>query len=175
MEKGLIHIYTGDGKGKTTAAIGLSIRAAGAGMRIVFAQFLKFEESSEHVILKQIDNITLLTPTGEFGFYFQMSKEDKNQVTLLHNEMLHQIQKRIQEGSVDLLVLDEITYAYEWGLVDRAIVDSFIFEKPSQLEVVITGRNPSQTYLDRADYITEMKAIRHPFDKNILSRKGIEF
>ena len=146
MEQGLVHIYCGDGKGKTTCAFGLALRCAGTGAQVRIAQFLKFT--------------------------FQMNAAEKAQAARDHTQLLRQAFADTQH--LRMLVLDEIMAACTTGMVDTDELVSLIQARPPELEVVLTGRNPPQALLDLADYITEMKKIRHPYDKGITARRGIE-
>ncbi len=173
--KGLIHIYTGDGKGKTTSAIGLTIRAVGNNMKVVFTQFMKGDSSSEINILKQIENINLIFCKENFGFVWNMDNKEKLRAKKEYtNQFLSSIEKA-KEINADMLVLDEFTSAYELGFIDNSIALEFLKNKPANLEVIITGRNPKEELINLADYISDIKKIKHPFDKNINARKGIEF
>lgn len=172
---GLIHVYCGDGKGKTTCAMGLAMRAAGAGMNVVIIQFLKGSDTSELKSLKAIPQITVLRNARDLGFVNSMTGQQLDIVKSMHNENLYKALSLINNGECDFLILDELTYVYDMKLIDTAMIDKLIREKPEQLELVITGRNPDKIFLDNADYITEMKAVRHPFNKGISARKGIEY
>jgi cob(I)alamin adenosyltransferase len=175
MNKGLIHVYCGDGKGKTTAAAGLTIRAAGSGLKAVFFQFLKARDSGEVDILRELKNVTVIRNDVDYGFYKRMSEEDKLEITKLHNRNLKNALQYVYEEACDLLVLDEVCAAYHYNLLDRNIIDTLIREKPEKLELVLTGRDPAPLFLEYADYISEIKKVKHPFDQNIGARKGIEF
>ncbi len=175
MNNGLIHVYTGEGKGKTTAAIGLCIRAAGAGHRVVFVQFMKGRDTSELNVLKALEQVTVLRSDRDFGFYSQMSESDKDEITKIHNVLLQKVTDIVNDKMCDVLVLDELTYPYAWNLISQEKVDELIQHKPETLELVITGRDPAPIFIEHADYITEMKAIRHPYDKGVAAREGIEF
>lgn len=175
MNKGMIHVYCGDGKGKTTAAAGLSIRAAGNGMKVVFLQFLKARESGEVEVLKKTENITVIRNDRDYGFFHKMSDRDKQEITALHNGNLKAALTLVQEEHCDMLVLDEICAAYNHGLVDRELIDGLLFEKPAELELVLTGRDPNPKFLEQADYVSEIRKVKHPFDRNIGARKGIEY
>ena len=176
MERGLIHLYYGDGKGKTTAAVGLSIRAAGNKKRVLFSQFMKDGSSGEIGILHEIPGIRTLHGNIPKGFYSQMEADKKVIFALEQKKLLEQVIKemiRIPEDS--LVVLDEITYAYAWELIERDRLEELLKNKPKGMEVVMTGRNPEQKLVDMADYVTEMKSIRHPWEEKIAARQGIEF
>ena len=173
-ETGLIHIYCGEGKGKTTAAIGLAVRHAGFGGKVVLAQFLKDGTSSECRALSKLENVTMLAanPCGKFSF--QMTGEEKQQCSAaIGRTFAAATGFAVREGAT-LLVLDEVCAAVSCGFLPESEVLAFLDGKPDNLEVVLTGRNPSEALQARADYITEMVKRRHPFDKGIGARKGIE-
>ncbi len=175
MKKGLIHVYCGEGKGKTTAAAGLSIRAAGCGMKVVFLQFLKAMESGEIEILRNIDNITVIRNEEDYGFFNRMTEEEKEAITELHNKNLKKALDLVDNGQCDLLVLDEACAAYNHNLLDRTLVENLIQNKKEDLELVLTGRDPAPLFVEYADYVSEIRKIKHPYDKNIIARKGIEY
>lgn len=175
MERGLTHVYYGDGKGKTTAAIGLAVRAAGAGKQVIFAQFLKGGATSELKSLEKLPNIHIFRNQEDLGFFKNMTPQEKERAASMHTETLKKIFQTINNEPIDMLILDEITYPYEYGAIDKDMLEHLILKKPKSLELILTGRNPSPLFLEAADYITEMKKIKHPFDKNIIARKGIEY
>ena len=170
---GLIHIYCGDGKGKTTAAAGLAVRAAGAGKQVVFTQFFKDGSSSEIRSLKSLPNIRTMHCVTVRGFFSRMNDRQKAKASEDYTRLFRNA--AAASGEADLLVLDEIISACNHGTVTESLVVGFLRKKPEKLEVVLTGRNPSNTLLELADYITEMRKIKHPFDSGIAARKGIEF
>lgn len=172
---GLVHLYCGDGKGKTTAALGLTLRAAGTGMRILFVQFLKGSETGELNILKKIDNITVIRNDKDLGFVKNMTCDEVDTVRKMHNENIDRVIKIMESGGCDMLVLDEICAAYRLDVVDRERIKYIIDNKTDNMELVFTGREPDEIFIKSADYITEMKMIRHPFQKKIPARKGIEY
>lgn len=174
MKQGLIHIYTGEGKGKTTAALGLSLRAAGAGMKVVIVQLMKGRETSEAETLALIPNITLIRNSSDEGFWKGMSEEKRAQRREEHNKNLNKALELVKAGECDLLVLDEAVSAYNNDAVDKSIIEGLLRDKPAELELVLTGREPCELFLERADYVTEMRKIKHPFDKGIFARHGIE-
>ncbi|MSS64952.1 cob(I)yrinic acid a,c-diamide adenosyltransferase [Velocimicrobium porci] len=171
--KGFIHIYCGDGKGKTTAAVGLAVRASADGKKILFSQFLKDGTSGELTRLKQIEEITVLPEEQTFGFTFSMTEEEFEQAEAYYNQKLCKIISIAK--NYDMVILDEFMAAYNKKLIDNKIAIQFLKEKPEALEIVLTGRNPDQSLLKMADYVTEMKKIKHPFDSGISARKGIEY
>ena len=170
---GLIHIYCGDGKGKTTAAIGLAIRAAGAGKRVVFAQFFKDGSSSEISVLKVVENIQTVHCNTVRGFWKRMDDVQKVKASKDYTSFLAEI--IVLAKDADLLVLDEIISACNHGTVTEAAVLDFLRDKPNGLEVVLTGRNPSKALLELADYVSEIRKVKHPYDCGIAAREGIEF
>ncbi|NLO97480.1 MAG: cob(I)yrinic acid a,c-diamide adenosyltransferase [Peptococcaceae bacterium] len=175
MKKGLIHIYCGDGKGKTTAALGLAIRAAGRGFRVFIIQFLKDQKTGELVSLAKIPEIKIMRGENfQAAFSWQMTEEQKQQCRLHHDKMLKQGIAAARNGEVDLLILDEAIAAYNLKLVDSKLLLEFLNTKPEALEVVLTGRDPAPELVELADYVSEVKKIKHPFDRGVKARKGIE-
>lgn len=170
-QTGLVHIYCGDGKGKTSAAMGLALRAAGRGMRVVIARFLKTDDSGEVAELGRIPGIYLFPCEKCFGFTFRMKEEEKQEAKEYYRELFRQAGE--QEG--DVLILDEIIGACNAGLVEKEELERFLAGRPPGLEVVLTGRNPWEGLLEMADYVTEMRAVRHPYQRGIRARKGIEY
>ncbi len=172
---GLIHIYHGDGKGKTTAAIGLVIRAISNEKRVVFTQFLKGDNSSELKILKTLDNIEFVFCKENFGFVWNMNEDEKQRAKKEYTNQFINAINLAKEINADVLVLDEFCAGYELEFIDNKIALEFLKSKPENLEIVITGRNPKVEIINLADYISEIKKIKHPFDKGIDARKGIEY
>ncbi len=170
MDKGLVHLYCGDGKGKTTAAMGLALRALGQGMRVVVVQFLKNGTSGELAPLKKLGAAVYSGRPGA-KFTFQMNAEEKAQATKENNARLAEALQQ----PCDLLILDEICAARNSGMLDEALAKQAVLERPQHREVVLTGRNPEAWMVEAADYITEMQPRRHPYEQGIPARKGIEF
>ena len=166
--QGLIHLYFGDGKGKTTAAVGLSIRAAGAGKRVLFAQFLKDGSSSELNVLRALQNVEVACCEQNFGFFKAMDGQTKAAARLAYSALLEDVMRKSADG-------DEAVAACNHGLIEEATLIDFLRGRPKALEVVLTGRDPSQHLLDAADYVTEMRKRKHPFDRGIAARRGVEF
>ena len=171
----MLHIYYGNGKGKTTAAVGLIVRASGAGMKTAFFQFLKNGSSSEISVLKLIDNIEVYCCEKCKKFTFEMNEHELNDVISEHNTMLNKAANLIKNDDIQLLVLDEFLDVYNKKLIDIDQADDFINSLPSKVEVVMTGRIPSDKLRETADYLTEMKAVKHPYAKGTQARKGIEY
>ncbi len=174
MNQGLVHVYCGDGKGKTTAAIGLAVRAAGCGKQVLIVQFLKGQETGELQSLARIPEITVLRGKASSKFTFQMDERELQQTYDLNSKNLLTAVETAREGKCDLLILDEILGALSCDLIDSDLLCSLVEKKPEALELVLTGRNPPQWLLDHADYVTEMVKRKHPFDQGIPARKGIE-
>ena len=160
--KGCTHIYFGDGKGKTTAAMGLAIRAAGSDKKVFIIQFLKGGPTGELKILLQQPNITILRGKPNTPFTWNMTEEQKKEVTAYQTQQLKQAILHAQNSQCDLLILDEIMASYN-------------LDKPEALELVLTGRDPADYMIEAADYVTEMKKIKHPFDAGIPARLGVEW
>ena len=169
---GLIHLYCGDGKGKTTAAVGLAVRASGAGKQVVFTQFFKDGSSSEVESLKFLGIRTFHVQTVK-GFYRSMNEQQRQQARQDYTALFRQVTAAAQDA--DLLILDEIVSACNRGVVPEELVVDFLRGKPDQLEVVLTGREPSPALMELADYITEMRKLRHPYDRGTAARKGVEY
>ncbi len=172
---GLIHIYCGDGKGKTTAAMGLALRAAGSGMKVHIIQLLKGSDTSELHSLSLIPGITVDRCKRNYGFTFNMTEEDKKAQIAEHNQMLEDAERLMKNGEIDMLIIDEFNAAYEYGYIDKELADRVVLGKPENVELIITGRNPAQKFIDAADYVSEIRAVKHPYQKGINARKGIEF
>ena len=175
MDGGLIHIYCGNGKGKTTAATGLAVRAAGSGAKVLFTQFFKDGTSSEIRSLRQLKNIELLLEERYFGRYGNMTEVQKSECVRVYRDLFGRAVKAAAEQKADLLVLDEAVSACNLGVLDEREVISFLKNKPSALEVVLTGREPSEALLETADYVSRIQCEKHPFERGICARKGIEY
>lgn len=173
-ETGLIHIYHGDGKGKTTCAAGLALRCAGGGGKVLFFQFLKDGSSGEIAALKSVQGIEVMEGYKETKFSFQMTEEEKKQTAQYYTKMWENIVSKVCGKEYQLLILDEVLHAINLGYLELGTVLDFLSNRPEGLETVLTGRNPKDELIEVADYITEMKKIKHPFDKGIGARHLIE-
>lgn len=175
----MIHLYTGEGKGKTTAAIGLSVRAVGRGLSVCFSQFMKGNDTGELYVLKNLPGVEILRSSKNFGFYSSMSEADKEELTKIHNHILDSLLEKACSGTCQLIVMDELTYPVRWGLLNREKLDALLaLGKEGDFrstELVITGRNAEDFLKDAADYITQMECVRHPYERGIMAREGIEF
>ncbi|MEE1229428.1 MAG: cob(I)yrinic acid a,c-diamide adenosyltransferase [Lachnospiraceae bacterium] len=171
---GCVHIYCGDGKGKTTCATGLCVRAAGSGMSVLYHQFLKDNNSSERSILEKIPQITVVPGKKQTKFTFQMNEEELQAVREDNDAMLDQLFETADRENYDMLAMDECIYAVDKKLLSEDKLIAHLKNKPKKLEVVMTGRNPSEKLMDCADYVSEIVKRKHPFDKGISARVGIE-
>ncbi|MFN3740745.1 MAG: cob(I)yrinic acid a,c-diamide adenosyltransferase [Thermodesulfovibrionales bacterium] len=170
MRKGYVQIYTGDGKGKTTAAIGLAIRAAGAGLKVFFAQFIKNRRCSEHKALERFDDLITIKQYGRGFIRGKPSKEIERIIKKGFNE----VKKVVLSGDYDIVILDEINVALHYNLLDTSEIMELIKNKPSGAELVLTGRYAPQKLIKKADLVTEMKKIKHYMDRGVKARTGIE-
>ncbi len=171
---GLTHIYCGDGKGKTTAAVGLAVRCAGRGSKVLLVQFLKSRDSGELYSLAKLPDIEVMRGKESKKFTFQMNGEEKKLLLAEHNGMFAKVAEKLKLEKISLLILDEVIGAINSGVFDEQRLIEFLQNKPDDLEVVMTGRNPSERLIGLADYVSEVKKIKHPMDKGIMAREGIE-
>lgn len=175
MELGLIHIYCGDGKGKTTSAIGLGVRAAGRGKKVLLTQFLKNNNTGELISIEKLkDNFEVLPGVPVNKFSWQMTLEEKEKAKIEHTERFKEVINKSIKENYDLLILDEIIGTINLDFISLDRVIEFLENKPNTLEVVLTGRDPNKRLIDLADYVSEIRCIKHPFNKGIASREGIE-
>ena len=170
---GLIHIYAGSGKGKTTAAVGLCTRAAGRGKKVIFAQFLKTQDTGELVSFEKL-GITVIRSTLRLGFTNTMDDKAKSLCGEEQEKILKEIQGRLSREKTDVLVLDEVLDAVNINMLDEAELRSLIDNKPADLEIVLTGRNPAPWLVEAADYISDVQKLKHPYDRGVKARIGIE-
>lgn len=169
---GKIHLYFGYGKGKTTAAMGLCLRAAGAGKRVLIYQFLKDNTSNERNVLKTISNLTCLEGLSHEKFIWDMTEEEKKDKNIFYKKKLEQI--RQMEPEYDVIFLDELLDTVSYGILEEEVLLQYMKEKADQTELIITGHEKHEKVIDLADYVTEMKKIKHPFDEGCTEREGIE-
>jgi cob(I)alamin adenosyltransferase len=167
----MIHVYAGDGKGKTTAALGLAIRAAGRGKKVVIVQFMKGADTGELRSLSLVPGVTVLRNKKHYGFFNRVGAEAQSHIIDDNNSSL------VEALALpwDMLVLDEVFAAYSMGALDRKAIDSLVAEKNEGRELVLTGRNPPQHIIDAADYVSEIRKIKHPYDLGVKAREGIEY
>lgn len=167
---GYIQIYTGNGKGKTTAALGLIVRAYGAGLRIYLGQFIKHGDYCE---IQTIREHLPLVVIDQFGHGFIMGNPtEKDKVAA--QQGLASLRRAMLGGQYDLVIADEINSAINAGVLSVDDVVSLLNEKPTDVEIVLTGRNAHQRLIDKADLVTEMACVKHYFDTGVSARAGIE-
>lgn len=174
LEKGLIQVYTGNGKGKSTAGFGLALRAAGHGLKVQIVQFMKTGKD-----YGEINSLAKLAPEvrvrsfGRPGFITKTGKKPEDYT--LAREALHFAREAMLSGSVDVLILDEINNALYFELLKVDEVLDLLRQKPEQVEIVLTGRNAPSEIVEMAHLVTEMVEVKHPYQLGIASRKGIEY
>lgn len=171
----MIHMYTGDGKGKTTAAVGLAVRMAGCGKPVLFCRFLKNRASGELAALQQLAEITVLDCGEVQGFVPQMEERERERVSRQQAQAFSRACAQVLSGRYALAVMDEALWLPELGILPAEELTALLETLPSGVELVLTGGSPENPLLDRADYVTEMRKRRHPFDRGVGARRGIEF
>ncbi len=169
--KGYVHVYTGDGKGKTTAAIGLAIRAAGAGRKVFIGQFLKSGEYSEHKALERFSDLIEIKQYGRGCFIYGAPEDEDIKAA---RKGLNEVRDIINSGEYDLVILDEANIAVYYKLFEVSKLLEIDRSRPEHVEIVITGRMADQSLIDEADLVTEMKEIKHYYKKGVIARPGIE-
>jgi len=171
--KGLVEIFTGSGKGKTSAALGVVLRALGHGLRVHIVFFMKGGYPySERNTLDQLPNVSFRSFGHEhFVDPHNVKEEEKEQA----REALQAAREAIASGGFDLVVLDEVNIAVAWNLLEVEDVLKLIDEKPQNVELILTGRHADQRLIERADLVTEMVEIKHPFEKGIKARRGFDY
>ncbi|HHL40676.1 MAG TPA: cob(I)yrinic acid a,c-diamide adenosyltransferase [Deltaproteobacteria bacterium] len=177
MRRGLVHIYTGEGKGKTTAAVGLAVRAAGQGLRVLFVQFFKEDDASsgeKDILRTRFPEIELVRSNCRHPFFTGKRAGDAEAEEAVRRTF-EGTRRAVEAGGIDMVVLDEAMAAVNGGWLAVEEVVEFIESRPPDLEVVLTGRNAPVELVRAADYVTEMLKIKHPFDEGVKARKGIEF
>lgn len=171
-EKGFIHIYTGNGKGKTTAAFGLALRAAGRGMRTKVVQFMKGRKSGEIEAVERLCGLISVESFGptEFAEYEKIKNDEHaSEARIAFDHSLSSL-----SGEYDIIILDEIVTAFFFGFITEDEICTLMQSKPVEKELVLTGRGATEKMIELADLVTEMKEIKHYYTKNVMARKGIE-
>lgn len=176
MDNGCVQVYTGNGKGKTTAAIGLGVRAAGYKHQVYMVQFLKNTPTGELASLELLEPYFKVFRFQKIkGFFWNLNNEEKNILKGEVQETYDFILKVMKEGSCQVLILDEILGAYQNKLITQEQITHLMDIKPSDMELILTGRNAPEWLVSKADLVTEMKDIKHYAEKGIMARKGIEY
>lgn len=169
--KGYVHVYTGNGKGKTTAALGLALRASGAGLRVFIGQFVKGQHSSElDAINQSLQSITI----KQYGQGCFLRQTRSSQDIHLARQGFQELREIIQSGMYDVIILDEVNIATSYALFSVNELLDLVRSKPDHVELVLTGRNAAPEILEAADLVTEMKEIKHYYRQGVPARKGIE-
>lgn len=176
LERGYVQVYTGNGKGKTTAAVGQAVRAAGNNLKVYMLQFLKTDPTGELEIAKLIgDKFQIFRFESKKGFFWTLKDEEKailkNEVDTAYNFAM----EVIKNSSCDVFILDEIMGILSNKLLTEEQVIELIDKKPTNMELILTGRNVPDSIKDKADLVTEMKDIKHYMEKGVYSREGIEY
>ncbi len=166
-------LYTGDGKGKTTSAIGLLVRASGSGKSVLFFQFLKDNNSNERNIIKRLKNVNIMDGPDGLVEIWNFSEDKIKEMSPYYENKLSEIKSLMSD--YDMVILDEAIVAINYGYINRNSLIDFIKEFPEGKELVVTGRGADKGIIELFDYVTEMKKIKHPFDKGKKAREGIEY
>ncbi len=171
--KGLIEVYTGNGKGKTTAALGLAVRAIGHGLKVYMIQFMKGGiKYGELETAKKMDNFEIKS----FGRPEFVKKGEPEEIDVkLAKKALKHAEEVVRSGKYDVVILDEVNVAVEWGLIKLKDLIKVIKGKPGHVELVLTGRYAPKKVVEEADLVTEMKSIKHPLEKGIIDREGVDY
>lgn len=176
LERGLVQVYTGNGKGKTTASMGLALRAVGAGLRVLMVQFIKGRHSAELTSVERLFPQFEIVQAGRgfvcLGARSESSYADSAEAAL---SALCLAWERMQSGNYDVIILDEVNCALSLGLLSVRDVLQIIEDKPEGVELVLTGRGANPRIMAAADLVTEMREIKHPFRQGITARRGIDF
>lgn len=168
---GLIHIYTGDGKGKTTAAVGLAVRANGAGRKVLLVQFLKGMDTSELEPLHKL-SITIWR-SEEKKFIHHMTRDELQACKQTQESIFQKVVEQIQD--YDMVILDELLGAISTDMISESEVVRLMQEKPQATELILTGRDAPDELVELADYVSDIRCVKHPYDQGVAARKGIEF
>lgn len=171
MNKGYVHVYTGDGKGKTTAALGLAMRVAGAGFRVYIGQFMKGMDCSELHSFARLSDLVVLKQFGKPSFIYD--SPDTEDIASAQNGLL-EAQNAVMSGCYRLVIMDEANIATHYGLFSVEELLDLIDHKPEHVELVITGRWVDKKIIEKADLVTEMREIKHYYKQGVLARLGIE-
>ncbi len=175
MKKGYVQVYTGDGKGKTTAALGLGLRASGGGFKVIMFQFLKGAHSGELDSVPALGGKFEIVRLGEtHKFFGSLSEKEKEELKLRLVCELEKVKEVLENKTCDILILDEIMAVIHGRLMTVEQVCALIDARPAGMEMVLTGRSVPQAVIDKADLVTEMRCIKHYMDQGVPARKGIE-
>jgi len=168
--KGLVHVYTGEGKGKTTAGMGILLRALGRGMNVKVIQLFKRDTGEQFFFENSSVEYFQFKPLHPF--FKNYSKDELNSLRM---EFIEFWKKATEEMDYDIILIDEIGPGIAWGVIDESLILDLIKNKPEKTELILTGRDMPLSIMEKADYVSEVNKIKHPYEKGILARKGIEF
>ena len=171
----MLHVYCGNGKGKTTAAMGLIVRAAGFGMKVLLVQFLKDDTGNELKSLSRLSCVDFLHRNGREKFTFCMTDEEKKSRRADYASLFAEAEEKCAKGGYGMLVLDEALRAVNHGILDETELLEFLASVKDKLEVVVTGTHPSNKLTELADYVSEIVKRKHPYDDGVAAREGIEY
>ncbi|MDR1603863.1 MAG: cob(I)yrinic acid a,c-diamide adenosyltransferase [Gracilibacteraceae bacterium] len=173
---GLLHVYIGYGKGKSTAALGLLLRAAGHGRRVLYGQFVKSGRSGEMKSLSLLGDQVKVWPTAQLqGFFSQLSQEEQAEATRAQRASLAEMAAEMGGGAYGLVIMDEALDLVDLGIVTAAELVELAAGRPQETELVFTGHNAGELIIEAADYVTEFAARKHPYNEGVPARRGIEF
>ena len=173
--KGCVHFSYGDGRGKTTSAVGLALRLLAAGRRVHVLSFLKDGRSGEMRLFAGLEGCTVASPQAQLRFSWAQTAEEREACRRAQDEALAAVHAELLAGSYDALILDEAETAVRLGLLDRGALFALIDARPPAVELVITGHGADAELIARADYVTELVCHRHPFTRGLTAREGIEY
>ena len=172
--KGLVIVHTGNGKGKTTAALGLALRAVGQGLKVAMVQFIKGSWKYGELRAPEFLPGFEIHPMGR-GFIDRASPEPNPEDVAMAQDTFRAVREKVLSGAYDMVILDEVNYAVSYGLLAKEEVLQLLRDKPERVHLVLTGRNAPQEFIDAADLVTEMREIKHPKQKGVSAQKGVEF
>jgi len=176
MKKGCVQVYYGTGKGKTTAAVGQGLRCAGRGLKVFMVQFLKTPDTGEVEAIQRLDpEFKVFHFERSRGFFWTLNEDERQELQRDVNNAVQFIKKVLGTRQCDVLILDEILAAVEVGLMTTEQLEELLKERPEEMELILTGRILPGEIAKYADYITEMQQIRHPYEKGLTARLGIEY
>ncbi|MGE4282220.1 MAG: cob(I)yrinic acid a,c-diamide adenosyltransferase [Clostridia bacterium] len=176
MLKGLVQVYTGNGKGKTTAALGQGLRSAGRGLKVYMIQFLKSSDTGElHSCEKLGECFKIFRFERKRDFFWKLSEEEKKELQMETRQAFEFAISLMMNSECDILILDEVIGAIHNKMISEQDICNLIKNKPENIEIILTGRHAPQSIIDLADYVSEIIPIKHPMENGISARKGIEY
>ena len=177
MKQGCVQLYYGNGKGKTTAAMGQLVRCVGHGFRVLVYQFLKEPTSGEVSVIRNLPGVEYIANEGAIPFLFQLTEEQQEFYRARWESMFATVREKFESGAYDLVILDEVIDAYQLGLLDKEVLHTMMEQHPAGTELVLTGHDYGMDMaplIQRADYVTRFEKEKHPFDQGLACRPGIE-